>query len=505
MTGTFLKIAVFLTAFGVLYWDTLVHIAGTWFRPEGSHGPLIVAVSLYLIWRKRKDFRELPKSPALLPGALLTGLGCFMLFSGKLSSTMLLQQISIVPTLLGAIGVFWGWAYVNALLIPVGYLIFLTGFAEEILGSGAIYLQTLSARIAAQLLALTGISVFLDGTVIELPHISLEVVRACSGINHIVALLALAVPLASMTQRTAVRKYILFLAALFIGIFANGVRIALIGLYTLYFQGGPLHGPYDTLYVSFIFFFGMVVLVVLSHFLKRTTVKPQIGRLGTISTSLGSSADNLDDRGKRTGNHVARKRLASVILLGLIFIVTLGFGHLYKPVPVKLKTSLQTFPNIIGNFTGKPLDRISERLKPFAADEELLRVYEDGAGKRVELYIGYFEVHQSGERKIIDYRRDWMHEEAQRVPIGHASGPVMINKTRLRDRNHPADVYFWYFMDGRLITSRYIGKLATFWGALTKRKTNAGVIVIQTRNTEEQVMPFLRELVPIVHARLRDS
>ena len=486
-----LHISLFLIAFGSLYHNTLAHIADTWFTSEGSHGPLIVVVSFYLVWRKRKDFKELPKNPAVLPGALLTGLGCFMLFAGRLSSTMLLQQVSMGPTLLGIIWLFLGFRYVKALLIPVGYLIFLTGFVEEMLGSVAIYIQTVSAWIAALLLVLFGMPVLLNGIVIELPHISLEVVRACSGINHIVALMALSVPLAMMSQRTAARKCLLVLAALLIGVFANGLRVALIGVYALYNEGADLHGPNETLYVTFIFFFGMVLLVALSHVMRK---------IGPRDSAVGRNAESTPVTGARKEPACGR-RFVPVITAGLLFFITLGLVHFYKPAPVRLNTPFQAFPAFISGFVEKPLDNVHERIRPFAADQELLRLYKKPSGERLVLYIGYFES-QDREKKIIDYRRDWMHEEAQEVSLGHASEPVMINKTRLRDRTNPADVYFWYLMDGRIITNRYVGKLATFWGALAKRKTNAAVIIIQTQNREDEVMPFLRELVPIIHAHL---
>jgi hypothetical protein len=64
-------------------------------------------------------------------------------------------------------------------------------------------------------------------------------------------------------------RVIVFFTAFLIGIFANGLRVALIGIYAIYNKGADLHGPAETLYVSFIFFFGMVVLVLFNQVIRK--------------------------------------------------------------------------------------------------------------------------------------------------------------------------------------------------------------------------------------------
>mgnify|MGYP002395359238 CR=1 FL=1 len=491
--------ALFLAAFGVLFHVPLEHIISSWASVEGSYGPLILAVSLYLVWKKRKHLRKLPKRPALLPGALLAGIGCFMLFAGHLSSTMLLQQIAILPTLLGTIALFWGWAHLNVLLVPVAYLFFLTGLVETMLGSMSIHLRNITAWIAAELLALIGMPVFLTATVIQLPHISLDVVRECSGINHITALMALSVPLAFIRQLPPIRKVLLVLGALLIGILANGLRVALIGIYTRYYPDGPLHGPYETLYVSFIFFFGMVLLIGLSRLLS--------GKDQAVSADRTEAADSPPSAEEsspvtavmlQNDTPITGKRIAAFAVAGILFVINLGAIHLYTLAPVPLKRPLEAIPTSISGFTGMPLDRIHEQIRPFPADRELLRVYRDTSGKRIDLYIGYFEK-QEENKEFINYQRDWMHEDAHEVSLGRASEPMVIKKTTLQDRRQPpSDVYFWYLMDGKIVTNRYAGKFLTFWSGLVKRKNNAAVVILRTDSPEEAVMPFLKELAAIV-------
>lgn len=498
------KFILFSIAFLILYQDALRHMYNKWLTPEGSHGPLIILVSLYLIWLNRKKIKNLPASPGLLPGSILVGIGGFMLLSGKISSTMLIEQMSMIPMLLGTIWLFRGFELFKVFLLPVGYLIFLMGFIEVLLGRFSIHLQAVSAWIGYHMLDLIGYPVLLKFTIIELPHITLEVVRECNGISHIVSLMAFAVVLAYFSQKILVKKVIIILAAIVLGLLANGVRIALIGVYSNYFPGSNVHGPQGTLVVSSVFFIGLFMLVIFNYFLKKASFSKEPVVSSLRQTTWACSVNNFLSGEVGNKKKTAGKSFSPTILALSIFAVLVGLIYLYHPAPVHLKTSLKSFPAYIGGFTGKDLIHIDNRLRPFSAEEELLRAYEDAHGNRIELYIGYFPI-QSRNKKIIDYRRAWMHEHAVDIPVINRKDTLRINKTRLRSRDNPADVYFWYFMNGKTVTDQFTGKFITLWDGLLKRKTNGAVIVIKTTSPDNEIMPLITDLVPMINKHLLNT
>lgn len=478
-------------AFAFLYHGVILHMVNFWMTPDGFHGPLILAASIYLVWIQKEKIRALHPEPALLSGAFFLFAGCFLFFAGDLGSTILIQRVSIIPVLLGGILLFAGFSFFKALLMPVGYLVFLTGFIEQVLESISIYLQWSTAYVAVFFLKLTGMPVFFYDTLIALPHITMDVVRACSGVNHILALLALAVPLAFLTQKSFLRKSILVVSAFFIGIFANGVRVALIGLYTRYNPGAEVHGPDELLYVGFIFFFGMILLLLLSRILSGKRSK----------RASGSSSANPEDGVAKTSNpprHSSKSagRYLPPFIIGMsIFVITFGFVHFYNLQAVALDKPLGEFPAHVAGFTGGDTDELHTRYRPFPADDELLRRYVNDAGITAKLYVGYFR-EQDRRRKIIDYRRAWMHEEASMLDLNAGGNTVSINHfLQRRGGGKPEYVYFWYFMDGRIIRDEYTGKLATFLSGFFKRKTNAAIIVITTPHEKEDVLPLVTELM----------
>ena len=494
---TIITVATLTAAFFLLYHEAIAHMLGRWNTLGSSHVPLILAVSLYLIWIKKDDIWNSEINPAIFSGATLLAAGCFILFAGKISGTILVQQISMVPFLLGITLLLAGYSWFKLLFLPIGYLIFMTGLVEQLLGSFAIHLQLITAWISAQSLKILGFAVFHNHIYIIMPHISLEVVRACSGINQMVTLMALAVPLAFMTRMTAARKIILVLSALFIGLFINGIRVTMIGVYALYKEGVDLHGPYETLSASVIFFAGLVVLIIFSRILSsRGNKKAFTNEDMTLQDSNASLPPG--------ENSLNNKRLTSIFTAGIIIACTLGLIYFHNLEPVELHRPLDHFPRHIAGFIGEDLNGMSEQVRPFPADSELMRVYADEKGNSLELYIGYFELQDRG-KKIIDYRRAWMHEQASIVPLAEVKTAPRINKTSLLGKSSNSAVYFWYQMDRRIIRNEYAGKFFTFMNAFIKRKNNAAVIVIRTKSTENQVMPFLEEAVPLIRTHLSEG
>jgi exosortase len=79
---------------------------------------------------------------------------------------------------------------------------------------------------------LFGMPVFRDGNIIHLPHTTLEVVDACSGIRSLMTLITQAFLLASFELRSLWKIGLLVFLALPLAVIANAGRVALTGLLT---------------------------------------------------------------------------------------------------------------------------------------------------------------------------------------------------------------------------------------------------------------------------------
>ena len=474
-----------------LYLETLSKIVATWSTYQGSHGPVILAIAISMIWMKRGALRGMVPSPNVLWGGGLTLAGCFLLVCGRFGSILLLQYLSLIVTLLGLVLLLWGGSYFKALWYPMAYIVFMFPIFSEVLDVFSLQLQTVAAWVASTILSGAGIAVYRHGHVLDLPMISLDVARECNGINHIMALVSLAIPLAFWTPCSLIKKLIVIGAAFPIGVIANGLRVSVIGAYAYYQPGGPVHGPYDLFYVSFIFFFGMICLMGLSSSMRVKAVP-------TYSEQKPSSLL------MSVTNSSARRRGWVVFTAVAIMFFTGGYLALFEPEPVQLAEPIGQFPYRIGNWAGRDVDFKESVFGEFQADIELKRIYSDESGNEVGLYVGYFPS-QKQDKEIVHYRFDPLQRDAVAVQINTRGGDVDVKMTQSYGVGGYGSVYFWYSINGKIVIGRYAAKVATILDSIVHRRANAAIVVLAVKKHSQgwSDSEIVEEFFPILQAYLR--
>jgi len=97
----------------------------------------------------------------------------------------------------------------------------------------------------------------------------LEVADACSGLRSLMSLLALAVAVAFMTQKSPVKRLILIVSALPIAIATNMFRVIATGVLAQYYGAGAAEGFFHEFAGLAVFALAMVLLLAESALLRR--------------------------------------------------------------------------------------------------------------------------------------------------------------------------------------------------------------------------------------------
>jgi exosortase len=481
-----LAFAVLLFVFS--FYEGIRLIVESWFTYQASHGFLILAVSGVMVWKKLPELRAAEIRPDILWGGLLTLFACLVLLTGKLSLTAAVEKNAVIAGLLGLVFLLGGRDYFKILFIPICYLVFGISTFDVLLSGQAVYFQLASASIASHILDLFGIPVFRSGQVITLPHITLDVATACSGINHILALCGLAVPLAMVTQKARWGVALLVVEAFFVGILANGIRVAAIGVWTYLINSASVHGPMDVFLVSSTFGLGFVLLLMLSALQGRISWK-----------SLGVSPKEIKPEKQR----IATGRLHwAVAAAGFLFLVTGSYMSLYQVKPVRLDLPFEGVPWVMGDWAARGPYQGSVKMDNIVPDDELLRTYSNSGGNRIHVYAGYF-ANQTGEKKIFMSAYGSLMAKGTKRESANLNPSLTLGYTR----NERSSVFFGYIIDGKIIPDTFMAKLAMMKNALFYRRNNAGVLIIETdpvlslqganRSKEEN---FITELVPFILA-----
>jgi exosortase/archaeosortase family protein len=186
------------------------------------------------------------------------------------------------------------------------------------------------------MLQAVGVPAAREGTRLLLPHITLVVAEVCSGVNFLIAVVAIGIPLAYLTLRSWSRRLLLVTFGVLVSILSNSFRIALIGILNYAGVGGDIHGPFHVLQGMFVAVIGYIALFAGASMLSRTerhrgVVPPQ------------PSAPDLSGTMQRGNGSIAAPAIAVCAALALAG----GYVNLYRPAPVPFARDLAGFPRTI--------------------------------------------------------------------------------------------------------------------------------------------------------------
>ena len=227
------SIAVLLA---VLYYRVVIKLVYDWYTlPDYSHGFLVPVFAAFLVWDKRKAITQTPIKPTWA-GIVLVVFAIGVLILGVYGVELFTARISFVLLLTGIIWTLLGSAMLRELRFPLMVLVLAIPFPAIVFNQITFPLQLFASKIASQILPLLGVPVLLEGNVIRLPVMPLEVAEACSGIRSLMSLFTLAVFYGYFLEKTTIRRIILALASIPIAVTANALRIVGTGLCVQYWD-----------------------------------------------------------------------------------------------------------------------------------------------------------------------------------------------------------------------------------------------------------------------------
>ncbi len=497
--GGFLS-AVTLAVFILIYLETILFIITGWFSYNGGHGLIIFGISIYIIWTRRLLLLKHNVIPSLLWGVSITTAGSLLFLIGHSAAILLLQQVSLIVTLLGLILLLLGPAYLKILFLPISYLIFMFPLFEEILGIFSIHFQIMTSYIASSILKVIGMPVHFNRQFVFLPHISLEVAKVCSGINNITALISLTIPLSYLTRKTLPGMIVLVLITFLAGILSNGLRVALIGIWTQYSDISSVHGPFNLLYASSVFLAVFFIVILYATITGKENVKQ------TLQQSSHLSIDTKLTKNTAFSNYFAIN--VAIITLS----ITLVLFYYLTPTPVKLKHSFNKIPMQIDSYFGENVESLNERFENPSPDHILRRIYKDSSGNTIKVFVGFFSI-QTQDKEIVSYHFDWLHNRASLFSVPSTSKNITINKTQYYDRGVLKSAFFWYDINHKILENRIKAKFHTFLKLFSERRNDGAIVIIavekgrlsESDEFSKNAINFISSFLPLLHDILSDT
>jgi len=215
----------------------------SWATEQGAHGPIVLAIALWLLGRRIPALRAHAKPGSvsiggmLLVGALVTYVVTHIVGSVTLeSASMYAIAIATLYLLIGARAMSLAW-------FPILYFLFVLPPPGSWVATATQPLRLEISELAVHVLALIGYPVARSGLLIYVDQYVLEVKAACGGLNSIISLSAIGLFYAYI-RHAANWRYMAFLFVVIVAmaILANFVRVLILILITYHLGDAAAQG-----------------------------------------------------------------------------------------------------------------------------------------------------------------------------------------------------------------------------------------------------------------------
>ena len=510
--GRILEPGLFILAFVVLlvtFHEGLANMLLVWQTPEYSHGYLIPPISLYLL-SVRLVMLEQARPESSRGGVWVMLAGLTGLLLGQISDLYSIVHYSFLLTLWGLVLTQVGWRGINVLWPVLLFLVFMVPLPRFIQYELSADLQLISSEFGTGILRVMGLSVFLEGNVIDLGTYKLQVVEACAGLRYLFPLMSFGMLCAVVLKGPTWQRIVLFLSSAPIAIVMNSFRIAVTGVLVNRFGNEAADG--------FLHYFeGWVVFTIclVLLFLEMAMMAKLSGRRldDVLDFELPNRA-SLQGLGALLRPN--RSLAVGVVLLALAGVASFVIGNRQEFIPSR--TSLASFPLEIGEWRGRPGDIPQEQLDELKLSDYILATYDSSRGSpAVQLYVAYYESQRKGA-SIHSPRAclpagGWVIDEFSQVPVKGA-GPddgagdtLTVNRSLISLGDQRLLVYYWFQGRGRTITNEYLAKWYIFWDSLTRNRTDGALLRVLTvvpdpakvDEADQRLQEFIVKAAPRLH------
>jgi exosortase D (VPLPA-CTERM-specific) len=484
--------------------DAITFMWGQWSVEEFSHGYLIPFIAIWLVWQRRDALQRI-EFKGSWAGLVVVLFGVGIDIAGRLTALFVIQHVALLVVLAGLVLALAGWQAFRILAAPLGVLVFMIPLPIFLLNNLSSELQLISSSFGVWLMRLTGISVFLEGNVIDLGSYKLEVAEACSGLRYLLPLMTLSFLMACFYRAALWKRVVLFLVSIPITLLMNSLRIAAIGL--MVDRWGPamaeglLHQVQG--WMMFMLSIGVLLLVVMG--LSRIGRDPRPWR-ELFSLELPAAAD--PDLPRRT------RALPVPLLCAGALVLAFSITALVLPAPnghVPPRESFASFPLQLGDWSGRREAMAPVYLDALKLDDYLMADYVSRNRPPLNLYVAWYDNQVAGEATHSPkgclpgggWRIEDLHETAiHQVRID--AEPLRVNRALIQYGDQRQLVYYWFQQRGRVVTSEYLVKWYLLVDAVLRHRTDGALVrlivpispAVSEADADRELQGFLAAIAP---------
>jgi len=259
----------------ILYVPTFYYVATTyWDQDDHAHGPIILAVTVWLIWDKRQILMAAPIHTAPVAGLGFLVFGLLLYVLGRSQGFPVIEIGALVPILAGVLLAMRGWPAVRTYWFMLLFIAYLVPMPSFFVTAVTLPLKQNVALTAEQILYAAGYPIAHDGVVLSIGQYQLLVADACSGLNSMFSLTALGLLyLYLMRYKSWLHNGLILASLLPIAFCANIVRVIILVLVTYHFGDAAGQGFIHDFSGMILFVIALIGILTLDAVLFRVIKK----------------------------------------------------------------------------------------------------------------------------------------------------------------------------------------------------------------------------------------
>ena len=478
--------ALVLSGLILMFYDGIQNMFRVWtVNEEYSHGFFLPLIAIYILWQRNVTLSQLPYRGSYF-GVFVVCAGLMLGLMGDLGTLYTVIQYGFLVAIFGVVLSVTGISTFKHYFFPLLILVFMVPLPSFIYKSLSSELQLVSSQIGVGVIQLFDIPVYLEGNVIDLGKMKLQVVEACSGLRYLFPLSALAYILALMYQAKIFLKAIVFLSSIPVTVTMNSLRIGLIGV-TVDIWGkkaaeGLLHD-----FEGWVVFMSSLAIIILEIRLlswimgdKRPLtevlqVEPHnAGKPNSLAEPIGS---------KDVSNHSLRPFYLSAAII--IFFSAVFFYSPEREEVIPDRDVFASYPKDVKLWSGQRDYLNPAHLKSLKLSDYLMMNYSEQPGYPVNYYVAYYDSQQKGRSahspKSCMPGDGWEMSGFERTELPLSENfSLPVNRTVIRKGSQTSLVYYWFQQRGRLLNNEYMVKFYLLWDSITKGRTDGAMIRVTT-------------------------
>jgi exosortase D (VPLPA-CTERM-specific) len=338
-------------------------------------------------------------------------------------------------------------------------------------------LQLISSKLGVWFIRLVGISVYLEGNVIDLGVYKLQVAEACSGLRYLFPLMTIGFLIAYFFKAAFWKRALLFLSSIPITILMNSFRIGTIGVMVEHWGVQMAEGFLHEFQGWVVFMASGAIMVLEMMLLARVGTgrrhwRELFGLEFPAPTPKAPPA---------VARPVPTSLYASAALLIGVAALSLSLPERAESIPSR--RFFGEYPATLGPWIGRRETLETVYLDQLKLDDYLLADFARDQEPPINFYIAWYDSQRAGRsahspRSCLPLGGWQIVSFTQQSLPGLRAGnePLRVNRVLIRMGNQQELVYYWFQQRGRVVTNEYETKWYMFWDALTRNRTDGALV-----------------------------